>query len=141
LKWHWGQYSAVVLGQFARPGCLRLRFGGWHQLFHRANDPGGRHLQHACNPHQNPNGGTVNPAFSQADVRPVKSTLQRQPLLGDFLALADFAQSLAERLFRTRRGLDLLARMLDRWLRQQFNAGTVTEDIPTENIPNLRFGG
>ena len=27
--------------------------------------------------------------------------------------------------------------MLDRWLRQQFNAGTVTEDIPKENIPRF----
>ena len=63
---------------------------------------------------------------------------QREPLLRDFLALPDFAQSLAERLFRTQLRLDLLTGMLDRWLRQQSNAVTVTDDIATENIPNLK---
>ena len=124
-------------GLFARPGCLRLRFGRWHQLLHSANDLGGRYLQHCCHPYKNPNGGTVDSAFDQADVRPVESAFQGEPLLRDFLADPDLPECLAERLLRTRLGLNLLATMLDWWLRQQFNAGTVTEDIPTENIPNL----
>jgi hypothetical protein len=35
-----------------------------------------------------------------------------------------------------RLGIDLLSRMLLRSLRQRSNAGTVTEDIPMEDIPN-----
>lgn len=59
------------------------------QFLHPPHDPGRRNLQHGCNPHELADGRAVDAALDQADVGPVKSSLQREALLRDFLSLPD----------------------------------------------------
>jgi len=106
---------------------MRLRS---HQFFHPPNDLRCWHLQDSRNPRHNPNRRAVNSALNEADVGPVKPTLQGQAFLRDLLVLPDFPERLPKCLLRARLGLDLFSNVFARSLRQQINADTLPRIVP-----------
>jgi hypothetical protein len=107
------------------------------QFFHAADNLRRRYLQRHRDSYHDSNCRAVDPALDETDVRPVKSSFQRQPFLRDLLAFPNLSKSLAKRLLWAGLRLNLPAPMIAGFLRQQINTATLPEDIPTEDILNF----
>jgi hypothetical protein len=98
--------------------------------FHAQHDFGRRHFEGLGDSEYLPNRGAADPAFNQADVGPIKTGLQSQALLGDFLAAPHLAQGHAERFLRANVRVDLFAWWFANPLRQYFNADILRKILP-----------